>query len=309
MVDRPRSELDRELHRPGLGELVAVQPEHEARSTARGQIAACLAGIERAPFEEDVGGLGEGGRVRQDLADQELHVGVRALVLELRRDSVSPEPGGDATCSANHPELRKLGLAVEAVPRLRLEGRRPRLEHPPLVTLERAAQAVLAGSTSRTDRREDAASGRVELLVGRAARTQRELLHAVSGEAGVRMAIHESRNGTESAAVELLTVPSSAGSSPIAPTREMRPSSQSTNAFSTTSTSPSAPPRSGAATPEGLATWARSRIRRRAGGVDAGVTRRRPGPRGDRARPSGRRRGHPRSPRRRGASHPFPDPS
>ncbi len=204
MVDRPRSELDRELHRPGLGELVAVQPEHEARSTARCQIAAGLAHIERASFEEDVGGLGEGGRVRQDLVDQELHVGVRAHVFELRRDRVSSEPGGDATCSANHPELRKLGLAVEAVPRLRLEGRRPRLEHPSLVTLERAAQTVLAGSTSRTDRREDAASGRVELLVGRATRTQRELLDAVSGEAGVRMAIHESRNGTESAAVELL---------------------------------------------------------------------------------------------------------
>ena len=56
----------------------------------------------------------------------------------------------------------------------------------------------------RAHGRENAAAGRVELLVARAARAQRELVDAVAGEAGVRVAVDEPRDGAEPAAVDLL---------------------------------------------------------------------------------------------------------
>jgi hypothetical protein len=44
----------------------------------------------------------------------------------------------------------------------------------------------------------------VELLVARACGAQRELLDAVAGERGMRVAVDEARNGTQTAPVELL---------------------------------------------------------------------------------------------------------
>ena len=62
----------------------------------------------------------------------------------------------------------------------------------------------LARGPGRIDRGHDAATGRVQLLVGRAAGTHRELLHAVAGEARMRVAVDEPGHGAEAARVELL---------------------------------------------------------------------------------------------------------
>ena len=68
----------------------------------------------------------------------------------------------------------------------------------------RLTQAILARGARRTHRREDAAAGRVQLLVARPAGAQRELLDAVAAETRVGVTIHEPRNRAEPAPVELV---------------------------------------------------------------------------------------------------------
>ena len=67
-------------------------------------------------------------------------------------------------------------------------------------------QRRLGGRTRRPDRREDPSARRVELLVGRAGRSERELADPIAREAGVRVAIDEPWDGREPAPVELLDV-------------------------------------------------------------------------------------------------------
>src|SRR4029450_10087653 len=106
----------------------------------------------------------------------------------------------------DRPQRPKLGLPVEPVARLRLEGRRALAQHPAAVPLDRRAQAVLARGSRGADRREDAAARRVQLLVRRTPCAKRELLDAVTAEAGVRMAVHQPGDRTEPRTVELLDV-------------------------------------------------------------------------------------------------------
>ena len=61
-----------------------------------------------------------------------------------------------------------------------------------------------AGCTRRADGGHDSASRRVQLLVGRAGRAERELLHAVAGKAGVRVAVDEPGDRAEPAPVDLV---------------------------------------------------------------------------------------------------------
>ena len=78
MVDGARLELDREVERADLGELVAVQAQREP-VLARGlEVAPRLVDVEGAALAEDVGGLGEPplGDLGEDLVDAELDVGV-----------------------------------------------------------------------------------------------------------------------------------------------------------------------------------------------------------------------------------------
>ena len=117
------------------------------------------------------------------------------------------EPGGDPAGSLDRAELRELGLPVETVARLRLEGGRPGPEHPAPVTTRRGRQIFLGGGPGRADGREDAAAGRVQLLVGGAARPERELLYPVAGEAGVRVAVDEAGDRRQAARVELFDLP------------------------------------------------------------------------------------------------------
>ncbi len=125
MIDRPRTELDREPDRTQLRELIAVQPELEPGTTTGREIFTRLSDVERTALDKDIGRLRKPRSFRQDLTHQELDVRISSLPLELRRKCVRTEPGGNATCVAHDAELSELGLAIEPVPRLRLERRRP----------------------------------------------------------------------------------------------------------------------------------------------------------------------------------------
>src|SRR5207253_2743184 len=103
---------------------------------------------------------------------------------------------------ANRPQGRKLRLEVEAVTRLGLERRGARAQHPLPVTRDALAELVRGGSTRSTDGGHDPAAAGVQLLVRRAAGAQRELLHAIAGEARVRVAVDEPRDRAQSTAVE-----------------------------------------------------------------------------------------------------------
>ena len=69
--------------------------------------------------------------------------------------------------------------------------------------LDRGDELVLGRRARRRDRRHDPAALRVELLVRRTGRTERELVDAVPGEACVRMAVDEARDRAPSSPVEL----------------------------------------------------------------------------------------------------------
>ena len=79
------------------------------------------------------------------------------------------EPRGDAARVADRSQLGELGVSIEPVARLGLEGRSPGGEHPAAVTLERLAETRLACGPGRADGREDASARGVELLVARTA--------------------------------------------------------------------------------------------------------------------------------------------
>ena len=81
MVERARPELDREIERTDLGELVAVQAQREAVLARRLEIAPRLLDVERTALAEHVGGLGQPPLrdLGQDLVDAQLDVGVGAL--------------------------------------------------------------------------------------------------------------------------------------------------------------------------------------------------------------------------------------
>src|SRR5215218_6061146 len=116
------------------------------------------------------------------------------------------EPRRDAAFLRDHAEGRQLGLAIEPVAGLRLERRRARAEHPGVVAPDGLTEALLAGLAGRQDGRADSAAGGVELLVTRSRCAERELLHAVAAEAGMRVAVDEARERTAAAAVDLLDI-------------------------------------------------------------------------------------------------------
>ena len=204
MVDRPRAELDGERDRPRLRELVAVQPEREPRVPARRQVAARLLRVERASLEEDVGADGDLRRLGEHLREQEVDVRVGPCVGVFRRHRVRAEPRRDATRVPHRAELRKLGVVVEPVARLRLERRRPGTHHPADVACELRGQFVGARRARRSDRREDSAPARVKLLVRGARAPECELLDAVAREARMGVTVDEPRDCRQPAAVELL---------------------------------------------------------------------------------------------------------
>ena len=116
------------------------------------------------------------------------------------------------------------------------------------VPLDGRAQAVLARRARRANGREDAAACRVQLLVARAARAQRELVDAVAAERRVRVAVDEARDRAAPASVELddVAVERRAGRASARPPRSCRRRRGRTRPRSR-STAPRLGPRSGAA--------------------------------------------------------------
>ena len=92
-------------------------------------------------------------------------------------------------------------------------------QQPARVPGDPLAERRLVERPRRAHRREDAAARRVQLLVARTRRPQRELLDAVAAERRMRVAVDETRNRAQAAPVELLDVAvASAGRSRIRPT-------------------------------------------------------------------------------------------
>src|SRR5204862_1718031 len=96
--------------------------------------------------------------------DGEVEVGVR-VAGELGRQGVRAEPRRYAARVMDRTQRRDLRLAIEAVARLSLEGRRAVPKHPVAMLLHGLPEPGLAGGARRADGREDAAAARVQLLV------------------------------------------------------------------------------------------------------------------------------------------------
>ena len=117
-----------------------------------------------------------------------------------------PEPGRDPARVPDRAQLGELGVVVEAVPGLRLEGGRAVGAHPARMPLDHRRQPSHAGGARRLDGRQDAAARRMQLLVARPGRAQRELLDPVAREAGVRVAVDEPGDRAAAAPVDLFDV-------------------------------------------------------------------------------------------------------
>ncbi len=204
MVDRACAELDGERHRPDLGQLIAVEAEREPGGATREQVAACLLDVERPPLDEDVRGDCDARRVRQHLGNHPIDVGIRVGMLGW--DGVRAEPGRHAPGGPNRLELGELGVVVEAVPTLALEGRGPVGQHRGSMTRDDRLERDETRGPRRTGRRQDPAAGCEELLVRRAGAPQRELVRAIAGERRVRVAVDEPGDRREPSAVDLLDV-------------------------------------------------------------------------------------------------------
>src|SRR5207248_655904 len=159
-------------------------------------------GVEYAPLDEDVPRFGDLRRGWQHLGQREVEIRVR--IVEFRRYGVRAEPRRDPPRGFDCTQRRELRLTVEAVARFRLEGRRARAQHPAAVLADRGRKRLLSRRTRRMNGRHDPSPRGVELLVRRPRRAQRELLHAVTGEARMRVTVDEPRDRTATAAVDLL---------------------------------------------------------------------------------------------------------
>ncbi len=247
MIDRPRTELDREPDRTRLRELVAVEPELEP-------------GIDDRPSDNDAP------------ARRRTH---RARRRRRPPPQASPPPAGPHAAGTRCMHLlppartpaevrahrarweRHLRRASRGAGRARCRDRARTPTSPrtsssrPGASSRDGARAPLA-SPLRPPPGSHAPSRGCRHLRHAAPRSSRPRLGARTPRRGPR----RSRRGYDSRRVPVpprahapsssSTGPASGGSSRIAPTWAMRPSSQSTNASSTTSTSPSAAPRVGA---------------------------------------------------------------
>ena len=150
------------------------------------------------PVAEDVGEarqafLGHGGQhLLADAAD----VAVR-VVRQLGSDRVGAEEGrnqlergvrGDA---ADGAQAFELGVQVQPVAALGLEGRRAALDEPRRPDAQPRDQLVLGRLAHGVHAREDAAALGRDLLIALALRAQLEVLEPRRGEDGVGVAVHE----------------------------------------------------------------------------------------------------------------------
>ena len=204
MVDGAGVELDRERDGALLRELVTVHAQSKPRPRAGFEVTTCANGVEGPAFEEHVRCLRHLRRLGQNLGECEVEVGVG--IRELGRHGVRPEPGGHAAGRANRIQRRELGVAVEPVTGLRLEGRRPGAQHPAAVLPHPLGECLPARRTGGGNRCHDAAARSVQVLVRRSGGAQGELVDAIAGEASVRVAVHEPGDRTAATPVKLLDV-------------------------------------------------------------------------------------------------------
>ena len=177
------------------------------------------------------------------------------------------EPRRDPARLPDRAERRELRLSVEPVARLRLEGRRALAEHPRAVQLDRSEQARplpprASRARSRGSRRPRRAAPRSSPR-RRGARTRRRGRRRTPRACGSRRGPGPRTARGSRAPRRRRRAP---GRSCIRPTASIVSPAQRTNASSSTSTSPSAGPRSGAPFPAGVASCARSRSEQARGG-------------------------------------------
>src|SRR5215217_2384848 len=127
--------------------------------------------------------------------DHKFHVFGRAV--ELGRHGMRPEEGrnyvdgAESSCGPDRPQGLQLRLAVEAVARLGLRGRRAMLHHPPQVTCYGRPQILFASGPRRSHRRADPAAGSVHLFIGSPCGAQLELGRPVPEEGRMCVAVDE----------------------------------------------------------------------------------------------------------------------
>ena len=201
MIDGARAQLDRERDRPRLRELIPVEPQREARVPAGFEVPPRLGRVEGAALEEHVACFGEQRRSRQNLVEEEVEI--RVGVAELGRHGMRAKPGRDAARCPDCAELCELGVAIEPIARLRLEGRRAMNAHPAAMSLGRCRQLVLARGARRSHGGKDPAACCVQLLIAGAGGAQRELADAISGERRMRVAVDEPWDRGQATAVDL----------------------------------------------------------------------------------------------------------
>ena len=96
MIEAASTELDGEGDRAALGELVAVQAQCEPGRRARLQVPSRLRGVEGTALQEHVRSIRELRGLGEDVAEDEVEVGIGVRVL--RRDRMCSEPRGRAAC-------------------------------------------------------------------------------------------------------------------------------------------------------------------------------------------------------------------
>ena len=181
-----------------------MQPEREPGVRACTEVPPRRLDAEGSTLDEDIGRGGDPRGVGEHLGDRPVDVGIGIPLLGW--NGVRAQPGRHATRRRDRVELRELRIAIEAVAALPLERRRPVPEHRVPVPDDDLAQGSSPCRAGRPRRREDAAAGRQELLVGRADGAESELLDAVARERRMRVAVDEAGNRRQARAVELLDV-------------------------------------------------------------------------------------------------------
>jgi hypothetical protein len=76
VVDGPGVELDGQVDSSGLGELVGMEPQLQPEAPGLRQVAPRVLDVEGAAFDEDINRFCERRRLRENLRDDEVQVGI-----------------------------------------------------------------------------------------------------------------------------------------------------------------------------------------------------------------------------------------
>ena len=195
MIHGGRAQLHGERHTRTLTELVAMHAHAESAGFACLQHAARLLLIEGTALTEDVDPLHVFGDTIEHRADDLIEVGFR---FRSRRHEVRAEEGDVIDVAGSYPSGLNLGLSVEAIAGLRLQGRRTATVSGRNAFHEELFQTLLPRRAGGIHGYGDAAG-----LVGLTRHAGFELSGAVAVEDHVRMGIHPARQNCAPAKVNL----------------------------------------------------------------------------------------------------------